>query len=69
MRGIPIYRMSLTGFLRVEFTKQTSQRCMDREVPPPDIRIPLHLPRIVRTEFRHPNISVSFNICTRSEDR
>lgn len=40
-RGISICRIVIDKVVRAEFTEQTAQHCMNREIPlPPDIKIP-----------------------------
>ena len=40
MRGIPGYRIVIDKVLRAEFTQQISKHCLNRFVPPPDVKIP-----------------------------
>jgi hypothetical protein len=40
MQDIPVYRIVIDKVLGAEFTQQTSRYCMNREIPPPDIKIP-----------------------------
>jgi hypothetical protein len=39
-RNIPIYRIVMDKVLRAESAQQTSRHCMNREIPPPDVKIP-----------------------------
>jgi hypothetical protein len=39
-RDISFYRIVIDKVLRVEFTEQTSRYCMNREIRPPDVKIP-----------------------------
>jgi len=47
-RGIPICRIVIDRILKAEFTQQTSRHCMNREIPPPDIKIP---PKVIPDRF------------------
>jgi len=40
MRDIPVYRIVIDKVLGAAFTQQTSRYCMNRDIPPPDIKIP-----------------------------
>ena len=48
-RDIPVYRIVIDKVLRAEFTEQTSRYCLNREIPPPDVKIP---PRAMPELFR-----------------
>jgi hypothetical protein len=48
LRGIPIYRIMIEKVLQAEFVEGTVPRCMNREIPAPDIKIaPRPLPDLL----------------------